>query len=190
LFSDAVLFCNWLSRSAALEPCYVRTGAKETAKGFQPTGQTKEIEFEVWQWRTGKDGYRLPTEAEWEWACRAGSATAYAFGNNASLLPDYGVFRDMHTQPGASRLPNAWGLFDMHGNIMEWCWDRFASYPETELVDPSGPDSGSERVLRGGYYAAPAAQCSSAWRVGATSPAVRAPIYGFRVVRDAPKTDN
>ena len=116
--------------------------------------------------------------------------TNYAFGNSVSLLPDYGVFRDMHTQPGASRLPNAWGLFDMHGNIMEWCWDRFAKYPDVQLVNPSGPDGGSERILRGGYFAAPAAQCSSGWRDHTNNPATRAPIYGFRVVCNAPKQDN
>src|SRR5207244_9991736 len=85
-----------------------------------------------------------------------------------------------HTQPGASRLPNAWGLFDMHGNIMEWCWDRFAKYPDVQLVNPSGPDGGSERILRGGYFAAPAAQCSSGWRDHTNNPATRAPIYGDR----------
>jgi formylglycine-generating enzyme required for sulfatase activity len=188
LFPDAVLFCNWLSKSEGREPCYVRTGDKEVAKVhiYQPTFQTKEVSFEAWKWEKERNGYRLPTEAEWEYACRAGSVTGYSFGESASLLPEYGVMRESRTRPGGSFLPNAWGLY-MQGNVLEWCWDRFGSYPLSEQIDPCGPVTGGARVLRGGFYdVAPVLRRSGA-RFSDDSPIARFLIHGFRVVCDAPE---
>ena len=108
--------------------------------------------------------YRLPTEAEWEFACRAGSTTVYGFGDEASRLGDYAWFsgnsRDT-VHPVGRKKPNAWGLYDMHGNVWEWCQDWFGNYPASRLgrlsflipprrIDPTGPKSGSYRVYRGG----------------------------------------
>jgi formylglycine-generating enzyme required for sulfatase activity len=178
-WGDALLFCNWLSHNEGLQSCYERTGKKETIGGAG--------EIDVWRWLAERNGYRLPTEAEWEHACRAGTVTKYAFGNHTSLLLSYGIFRAMHTSPGGSGLPNAWGLFDMHGNVLEWCWDRYGAYPDTAVTDPRGPATGVTRLLRGAPYFASAEECSSASRTQAPSPTERMSMYGFRVVCAAPK---
>lgn len=106
---------------------------------------------------------RLPTEAEWEYACRAGNTTPFNFGENistdqANYLGDFvygdgkkGVNRKM-TIPVGSFPANAWGLHDMHGNVWQWCQDSYGAYPEKDVVDPQGPDAGTHRVMRGGAW--------------------------------------
>lgn len=139
---------------------------------------------------------RLPTEAEWEYACRAGTGTPFAFGGVISAAcvsfdgsTTYGgsapgLGRDQPTPVGSFE-PNAWGIHDMHGNVWEWCGDWYGRYPETtEVSDPSGPASGEYRVLRGGSWGREAALCRSAARVR-TNPAARSADSGFRVVVEA-----
>jgi formylglycine-generating enzyme required for sulfatase activity len=111
--------------------------------------------------------YRLPTEAEWEYACRAGSQTAYSFGESSKLLSDYAWFEgnsDGQTHPVGEKKPNAWGLYDMHGNVFEWCSDWYGHYPTGAVNDPVGPEDGSGHVLRGGGCLFVAAYCRSAYR--------------------------
>ena len=127
--------------------------------------------------------YRLPTEAEWEYACRAGTTTMYSFGDDDSELGDYARFRGnsgTKTHPVGSKQPNAWGLYDMHGNVFEWCQDWHGDYPSGAVTDPTGPAVGSSRVIRGGCWLDPAVICRSAFRSG-YEPSIRDYYYGFRV---------
>ncbi|MFM7293163.1 MAG: SUMF1/EgtB/PvdO family nonheme iron enzyme [Planctomycetia bacterium] len=127
--------------------------------------------------------YRLPTEAEWEYACRAGTDTKYSFGDDESKLGEYGWFdgnSDQETHPVGKKKPNAWGLYDMHGNIWEWCSDWYGEYPNRAVTDPQGPSGASDRVSRGGCWYYPAGYCRSADR-GRYDPSIRNFCLGFRL---------
>ena len=139
--------------------------------------------------KTAGHVYRLPTEAEWEYACRSGTTTAYGFGDDASRLGDYGWFRsnsDSKTHPVGEKKPNAWGLYDMHGNVWEWCQDWYGDYPSGSATDPTGATSGSIRVIRGGSWGNDARFCRSASR-GRSTPGSRRHYLGFRVLRSSIK---
>ena len=131
-----------------------------------------------------QDGYvyRLPTEAEWEYACRAGSNGDYAGKLDAMAWYDNNSENMTHTVGG--KQPNAWGLYDMHGNVYEWCQDYYDAdyYAQSPSVDPQGPESGSFKVKRGGGWMFPAAFARSAAR-DLYSPAYRYNFLGFRLVR-------
>jgi len=169
---------------------------------FQDCGDDCPVEFVSWNdcqefieqlnHRQGSNTYRLPTEAEWEYACRAGSQTAFANGDITETGCGYGPHLDAigwycgnagkKPHPVAQRLPNAFGLYDMHGNMWEWCQDWYGTYPKGHVTDPMGPPSGSGRVLRGGGWHEDAGDCRSATRVGRL-PESKAGTIGFRVVR-------
>jgi formylglycine-generating enzyme required for sulfatase activity len=132
----------------------------------------------------------LPTEAEWEYACRAGTQTAYSFGDSESELADYawyGPNSGRTTHPVGSKKPNAWGLYDMHGNVSEWCQDWYGSYPSGSVTDPTGPYSGSHRVSRGGGWDG-ISVCRSAIRLWGR-PGYRGSDIGFRVLRSSIKPE-
>ena len=127
--------------------------------------------------------YRLPTEAEWEYACRVGSKTAYSFDDEEGLLPEYGwIKRNSSNRTHTVGLlePNAWGLYDLHGNVWEWCSDRHGEYPKGAVSDPTGPCEGSNRVIRSGGWYGEAALCRSALRRGHV-PSIRLNSHGFRL---------
>jgi len=133
----------------------------------------------------GKGGYRLPTEAEWEYACRAGTSTAYSFGN--VITPKDANYKDSKIESpavvGQRYLPNAFGLFEMHGNVWEWCEDWYENYKAEELTDPKGPVIGQFRVLRGGSFSRPGSEVSSSHRNDFSWPARALNNFGFRLVR-------
>ncbi len=177
-------------------------------KGFPAISMTQHAARTFCNWLSAKTGryYRLATEAEWEYACRAGSTTAYSFGDDASQLPEYGWFEE--NSDGAykkvgKKKPNAWGLYDMHGNVAEWVLDqhRPEGYPPLDASNSKDPldipMTLYPRVVRGGGWDKPALQCRSAAREGssedwiAQDPQVPVSIWyltdaqhvGIRVVR-------
>jgi formylglycine-generating enzyme required for sulfatase activity len=151
-WEDAFLFCNWLSRCESLKVAYSRT------------------ENGDWQADPQATGYRLPTEEQWECACRAGSESTYHFGNNSDDLGNSARFNSDSADSVGRRRPNGWGLFDMYGNAREWCENRYGGSGSLASI----------RVERGGCWASGAVDCRSAFR-GAPEPAYRYVILGFRV---------
>ncbi len=187
---DAVRFCNAMSAEAGLTPAYV-------------------IDGETVTWDRSADGYRLPTEAEWEYACRAGTTTP--FNTVHSTGPEeanyYGhypyeieenYFDDsvLETRPGRYRqttvdvtsfTPNPWGLYNMHGNVNEWCWDLYGAYDPENTVDPTGAETGTRRVYRGGGWNDFGKNLRSAYRA-AGELNMTSYNLGIRLVRSAGKT--
>ena len=138
--------------------------------------------------KTSGRKYRLPTEAEWEYACRATSTTTYCFGDSVESLAEYAWFgqgRDGNTCPVGEKKPNAWGLHDTHGNVSEWCQDWHADYPSGAATDPQGPKEGSYRIYRGGSWSFDAGGLRSAHRI-MFKPSVRFYSVGFRVALSPP----
>ena len=173
-WADAALYCNLRSRAEGLQPCYDE--------------ETAQCDFEA-------SGYRLPTEAEWEYACRAGSQTDYSFGNDPGQLGRnawHAANAGKTTHRVGQKKPNAWGLFDMHGNVAEWCNDVYAAdfYARGPADNPRGPTEGEKYVLRGGAWNCAETACQSAARVG-EDPGFQDACFardaiGFRCVRRAP----
>lgn len=127
--------------------------------------------------------YRLPTEAEWEFACRAGSTKAYGFGDDATLLGDHAWYGDNGgptPHPVGLKRPNAWGLFDMHGNVFEWCLDEYRPYPGGKSTRPEG-STVVYRPSRGGAFYCPPEICRSACRFESAPQSSRSSLRGFRV---------
>jgi formylglycine-generating enzyme required for sulfatase activity len=131
--------------------------------------------------------YRLPTEAEWEFACRAGTNTIYCFGNNKDQLGDYAWFEEnSESRPHTvgHKKPNNWGIYDMHGNVWEWVQDWFdpVYYSKCPILDPQGPKNGTHKVVRGGGCYRYSGYCRSAYRYS-LPPDDRHFFLGFRLVR-------
>ena len=144
-------------------------------------------------WLQAGESYRLPTEAEWEYACRAGTTTRYHFGDGEGSLGEYAWYKDNTRSVGEEyahevgrKRANAWGLHDMHGNVMEWCsdWLGMEYYGKSPLADPQGPPQGLVRVPRGGVWRNPAKSCRSATRSG-NHPSYRFFYLGFRLARSS-----
>jgi formylglycine-generating enzyme required for sulfatase activity len=168
---DAVTFCNKLSMKEGLKPFY--TIAESNVRVLDRRGL----------------GYRLPTEAEWEYCCRAGTNTQFSFGNDPARMGEFswsGGSKGEGPHPVGQKPPNAWGLFDMHGNIWEWCgdWHNNQYYTNSPPDDPPGPamPTGHSRVIRGGGYDSPPKFSRASLR-GGREPDRKEKILGFRVAR-------
>jgi formylglycine-generating enzyme required for sulfatase activity len=170
-WTACVRFCNLRSTQEGLVPCY--------------NTNTWECDFSA-------SGYRLPTEAEWEYACRAGSSTGFYFGENTEDLKSFAWFEgnsQSKPHPVGQRKPNAWGLHDMAGNVWEWCNDFYGAkyYRESQGDNPRGPKQGEKRVLRGGAWSSSADNCTSWIRncdeAGQTDVCLTMDLNGFRCVR-------
>jgi formylglycine-generating enzyme required for sulfatase activity len=191
---DAIVFCNKLSMSEELTPAYRIGESNDPADwGIVPT--STNAAWNAVEIVAGSTGYRLPTEAEWEYACRAGTTTAFNTGNNittdqANYDGNYpynnnpkGKYRDRTTEVG-SFAPNAYGLYDMHGNVWEWCWDWYNKdyYTDSPAQDPTGAVSSDARVYRGGSWFSVGHYLRSAYRY-CYYPHYKSDIIGFRLVR-------
>ena len=170
-WSDAVRFCNKRSELEGLKPCY---------------------NLQTWQCDFTANGYRLPTEAEWEYACRAGTTTDYFFGNAPDKLREFAWFEKNaggKPRPVGQKKPNPWGLHDMVGNVWQWCNDFYKVdyYKESPRQDPRGPATAQNKVVRGGAWRFPDDNCRSGYRYnenpGYADVCFGYDIYGFRCVR-------
>ena len=167
---DALAYANALSEEHNLDPCFTIDGTNVTISATTIYDCS---------------GYRLPTAAEWEYSARAGTRTA--FYNGERTLDDiawYGGNSNRRTHPVAQLEANSWGVYDMSGNVWEWCWDRYGSYESSSITDPIGANSGSNRVLRGGSWFNSASGIRSAAR-NSNDPTNRNRYRGFRLFRSA-----
>ena len=160
----AIEYCNRLSMNEGLTPVYSSDGVNVI-------------------FNRNANGYRLPTEAEWEYACRAGKKSAYFTGKrithrHANFGSNLGT-----TSSAGRQAPNPWGIFDMPGNVFEWCWDWHGFYDKDDLIDPQGPAAGSNRVIRGGSWANGENTLRSAYR-NFFSPSSGNDRIGFRLARN------
>jgi formylglycine-generating enzyme required for sulfatase activity len=160
---DVVEYCNRLSEQEGFTPAYTISGTNVT-------------------WNRTANGYRLPTEAEWEYACRAGTTTPYSSESSIDSVGWYSLNSGLIIHEVGTKPANAWGFYDMHGNVEEWCWDWYGDYGTVAQTDPMGVSSGSNRVLRGGSSGSNGQYLRSAWR-GDNAPSNRSNGIGFRLLR-------
>jgi formylglycine-generating enzyme required for sulfatase activity len=179
---DALVFCNKLSIKEGLTPAYRISESTDPAVW----GTVPKVDNATWDAVVivaGSTGYRLPTEAQWEYACRAGTTTAYNTGTTISDNTGwYSKNSDNKTHEVGKKPANAWGLYDMHGNVSEWCWDWYGDYSSGTQTNPAGAVNGSYRVLRGGNWTNDSWHLRSARRRD-YPPCNVYPCFGFRLVR-------
>jgi formylglycine-generating enzyme required for sulfatase activity len=173
------MYCNWLSSREGRQLAYRRTEARQIIKDYDG----KEHDCDTWSCDPTTNGYRIPTEAEWEYAARAGSTGDFCCGSDPTWLEYYAWFSrnsNSRTWPAGIRMTNAWGLFDTHGSLWEWSNDWYGSFAGGLVNDPTGPATGTERVTRGGSYGDFPQSLRFAHR--GYKPPFDGGIHGFRVL--------
>lgn len=182
----AIAFCNKLSLLENLSPVYSVSGITDWAAlayASIPTSSNTTWDAATADWSA--NGYRLPTEAEWQFAARGGNSSngyTYAGSNTVGDVAWYSVNSSSKTHPAGTKTANELGLYDMSGNVWEWCWDRYGPYSATAQTDYRGAASGTSRIARGGSWHYDATYCAVAYR-GSNYPYNQYVHVGFRVVR-------
>jgi formylglycine-generating enzyme required for sulfatase activity len=185
----------WMADTPCTQGLWMGAGARENSSRF--TGFSNPVELVSWEdcqaWLKGLGEVfplmqpALPTEAQWEYACRSGSTGVYCFGDDERELEKYAWYRtnsNDNTHLVGAKLPNAWGLYDVHGNVLEWCQDWHDAFSKASVTDPVGPAKGSTRVVRGGSWLDSARSLRSACRLGYV-PGFRDDYLGFRLLSSA-----
>ena len=185
---DILVYCNKRSIASGLTPCYSISGTTDP----DLWGAVPAVSDSVWnsaECDRMADGYRLPTESEWEYAARGGInwTDNYRY-SGGDAIDDYGWYIGNYipgdfSHPAGDKTPNKLGLYDMSGNVFEWCWDRYGNYTSDSLTDPSGPDVGDNRVMRGGYWNSDAGECRVSFRFSYLPESTPDYYGGFRIVR-------
>jgi formylglycine-generating enzyme required for sulfatase activity len=180
---DAVEYCNKRSEREGLTPAYTIDRERRDPGN---TGSSPDGVYWTVTWDRSADGYRLPTEAEWEYACRAGTTTAYYTGNTIGADDAwYEANSDNRPKEVGKKPANPWGLYDMHGNVSEWCWDWDGDYGRGAQTDPAGAPKGDGRIKRDGSRVAEPRSLRSAFRDSINPDNQYRADVGFRVGRSA-----